>query len=683
MRQGLSCVAACLSVVAFQSSGLAESPAAATLRATPCAERLRAWHELLGQEPHIAGTPGDARTIERLRAAFADMDLEVEVQEIHPLLARPIAASLEIVKLGEDPARSAGAGTATPQPARSPGRRGVIGLDLRERNLVEDPTTAHPDLSWGWNAYSASGDVKAPVVYANFATREDFATLTSLGVEVQGAIVLARYGRNFRGDKVRFAEEAGAVGLVLFSDPADVARGPAWPEGGWSNETCVQRGSVLKKARPGDPLTPGVPATADAPRLTLEEAGLPTIPVQPIGYGAAGRILAAMTGPPVPAAWQGGLDVTYRLTSGPAMALHLKVEQERVVLPTANVIATLRGAELPEEFVMVGCHHDAWGFGAADPLAGTMVLMETARAFAEAAKDGWQPHRTIRFAAWGAEEFGIIGSTEWCEANADDLRRGCVAYVNLDMAAMGERLHAAASPLLVGLVTEAAAAVPQARAAQHGDATRRGLTVADAWGQESGARPPIGLVGGGSDHEAFQFHFGVPSIGLFAGGGEGNSYHSNYDTIAWYRSVVGEDYEPALMVTRMCTELVRRLADDVQLTLDGRELVAFLRRAVEELDQMAEARCLTMPREALDQAITGLEARLATTPAPLRPAAEHAWLVPESPRWYRHALYGPNPDAGYSVETLPLLRAAIRSGSQVATDEGCRSLIELVESAGR
>jgi hypothetical protein len=679
-----------LSACAALADPSTASEARSILREAPSARSLEEWHDLLGQEPHVAGTPGDARQIERLRQAFAAMGLEVSVQEIHPLLARPVAASLEIVTLTAGPegpsgerdgpavprkAAAAAQPEGAPEIARRTLRGGVLGLTLREENLVEDPATAHPDLAWGWNAYSASGDVTAPVVYANHATREDFALLQAMGVQVQGGIVLARYGRNFRGDKVRFAEEAGAVGVVLFSDPADVAKGPAWPEGGWANDTCVQRGSILKKAQPGDPLTPGVPSTVDAPRLTLDEANLPAIPVQPIGYGAAGRILAAMAGPPAPAAWQGGVEVTHRLTSGPGMALRLRVEQERLILPTANVVATLRGAGSAQESVVVGCHHDAWGFGAADPLAGTIVLMETAKAFAEASRAGWRPRRTIHFAAWGAEEFGIIGSTEWCEANADSLPRECVAYVNLDMAAMGGRLGAAGSPLLSAVILDAAREIPQA-----GDGSR---AVADAWSATGSARPTIGLVGGGSDHEAFQFHHGIPTVGLFAGGGQGTSYHTNYDTLAWYRSVVGDDYEPALMVARMCTELTRRLADDPQPPLDGQALVGFLRQAVADVDGAAAQRCLLLPRLDLDAAIARLEQRLTDSGGPVwGPAAERTWLMPESVRWHRHALYGPHADAGYSVETLPALRAAIRTGSQAQLDAACGRFIELVDATG-
>ncbi|MFO0873365.1 MAG: PA domain-containing protein [Phycisphaerales bacterium] len=359
-------------------------------RDTPSAASLRAWHELLGSEPHVAGTPGDARQIERLRGAFVGLGLEVEVHEIFPLLCRPVAASLEVVEsidasdaIAEaSPAGSATADAAhaTPGPNAHPearARRGVVGLDLRERNLLEDPATAHPDLTYGWNAYSGSGDVTAEPVYVNYATREDFERLRELGVDVAGKIAIARYGRNFRGDKVRFAERAGAVGLVIFSDPADVARGPAYPEGGWANDSCIQRGSVMRLGQPGDPLTPGVPATADAARLAPDAAGLPRIPVQPIGYAAAGSILGRMRGDEAPEAWRGGLTLPYRLTGGPGVRLHLRVEQAREIMRTANVVGTLRGTT--DEFVVVGCHHDAWGFGAADPLAGTIVLMETAR----------------------------------------------------------------------------------------------------------------------------------------------------------------------------------------------------------------------------------------------------------------------------------------------------------------
>lgn len=659
------------------------------LRESPSPTSLRAWHDLLGAEPHIAGTPGDARQIERLRGAFVGLGLEVEVQEIHPLLCTPIDALLEIEPPadGTDVATTgARGGFRAASPADAPeaprARRGVVALDLRERNLLEDPSTAHPDLTYGWNAYSGSGDIVAEVVYANYGTRDDFAKLRALGVDCTGKLVIARYGGNFRGDKVRFAEAAGATGLILYSDPADVAKGPVYPEGGWANDTCIQRGSVLRLSQPGDPLTPGVAATLDAPRLEVDAAGLPRIPVQPIGYAAAGAILGRMTGAEVPEAWRGGLALPYRVEGGPELRLRLRVQQQRAISRTANVIATLPGAT--DEFVVIGCHHDAWGFGAADPLAGTIVLMETAKAFARAAQQGWRPQRTVVFGAWAAEEFGIIGSTEWCELHADRIASRCVAYVNLDMASMGTNFTAKSAPMLFDAIRDAAGEVPHARDGQR--------TVLDAWRDRSkDGVAVVGLIDGGSDHEAFQFNLGVPSCQLAASGGAGTSYHSNYDTLGWYRKVVGEDYEPALMVTRVCVELVDRLADAPMPPLRIAALAPFLRSSLAELDAMVAQR---RADDTTDRARTGatLTQRLEPSIAALEEATslwsqvagrdsssraiaavqmaqiERAWLrLDADAPWHRHLLLGTDPDAGYTPVALPHLRRAVLEADASAT----------------
>ena len=467
---------------------------------------LRQWHDLLGSEPHIAGTDGDAREVRRIDLAFRQMGLEVEVDEFWAYLAYPVAARVEISSPSEPAA----------------GRRGV--LPIIERNLAEDPSAAHPDLTWGWNAYSGSGEVEAEVVYANYGTRADFERLLELGVEVKGKIVVARYGGNFRGFKARFAEEAGAAGLLMYIDPAEsgFARGTVYPVGPWANDTCIQRGAVGTLPYPGDPLTPMVKATKDALRVDEAVVDLPRIPIQPIGYGSAAQILSKMKGREVAdASWKGGLELPYRLEGGEELRVRMKVEQKREVRQCANVIARLKGTRDDGSSVIIGCHHDAWGFGAADPLAGTIVLMEAAKAFSQCAREGRRPACDIVFCAWGAEEYGIIGSTEWIEGCRGDLG-GARAYLNLDMASMGPNLGASASSSLKGIVASAS-----------------GLD-----------RPRVGTIGAGSDHIGFVFHAGVPSIGIGASGAPGTAYHSNYDTTAWYRKAVGEDYASASLVAK-------------------------------------------------------------------------------------------------------------------------------------
>lgn len=669
LRACLLLVAVCgLQVAAAQTPS--KDSLAGIVTSVPTAANLSAWHDLLGSRPHVAGSEGDRVVIEALAGAFEGMGLETEVWWFEPLLARPISASLTIV---EDPANA-------PRDPRRRGRRGIMSLPITERELLEDPATAHPDLGWGWNAYSGSGTVEAEVVYANRGRKEDFERLRELGVDCRGKIVFARYGGNYRGYKVRFAEEAGAAGVVIFLDPGDSGdgRGPTWPEGGWANDTCIQRGSIVTLPYKGDPLTPFEAARGEVDRLPIESVGLPGIPVQPIGYAAANRIMAAMKGPNVAElgldGWTGGLDVPYRLDGGP-LRLRLEVEQERVILPTANVFGVLPGAEMPEEMVVVGGHHDAWGFGAADPLAGTIVLMETARAFAAAAEAGHRPRRTVVFAGWGAEEFGIIGSSEWVEANAERLGRHAVAYVNLDMAAMGTRFGASASRSVADAVIRAAELVPQPGADG---------SVLETWRGDR-ERPSLGDLGGGSDHVAFLCHVGVPCVSLSARGSAGSAHHSNYDTLTWYRSTVGDDYAGALLLSRLTSALVADLADAPRPPIDPVAAVADLSRRLDRYEIQAAEAGLSSDLEPLraDLALTlsaceAAERRLAgldpddSTPSQALIAFDRAWIDPDGlpgRPWYRNQLAASDRDSGYGAVVLPAFSEAIRDRDRRAFEE--------------
>ena len=648
------------------------------LNAVPTARSIAAWHELLGSEPHIAGTEGDAREIARIRDAFVAMGLSTTVEEFEAPLPQPSEALVEIV-----------GGTDMPQPTAG-GRRGVIALPTVERNLAEDPATAHPGLTFGWNAYSASGDVTGGVVYANYGTKADFAKLKEWGIDCTGKVVLCRYGGNFRGYKAKFAEDAGAAALVIFTDPADsgTIKGKVWPEGGWANDTCVQRGSILANEQPGDPTTPFEPSTPGCPRRDMAASGLPRIPVQPIGYAAAAEIVRRMQGKPVPAdsAWKGGLPFEYRLDGGDALRVRVKVVQDRALRRTANVVGMIPGAVNPDEYVIIGCHHDAWCFGAADPLAGTIVLMECARSFAEAARAGDRPARTVVFAAWGAEEFGIIGSTEWVEGHRDRLLRGAVAYVNLDMASMGPNFGASCSPSLREAILGATVRVQQARGAAN-------ETVYDRMSGGGRKDPQFGELGGGSDHVAFNCHVGVASASFGGGGSEGNSYHSNYDTIAWYRSVVGDDYAPALMVTRMTNALACAMADSAVVPLsaarhgvDGQRLLRRVKERAKDpamaalIDPLIEraGRAAEMGAQ-LDAALASAHPWLGTVAANRSARAreacaridaalislDRAWLEDaglEGRPWFRSLLAAADKDSGYAATMLPLLTEAVEAG---------------------
>jgi N-acetylated-alpha-linked acidic dipeptidase len=661
----------------------------AALNAVPSRESLLAYHQLLADEPHIAGTEGDARTIERLAKAFGDMGLEVEVHEFWAYLCLPVDSALEVV---------------SPEPVK---------LSTRESALQEDTYSGNAALTPGWNAYSASGDVTAPVVYANYGTKEDFAKLRELGVDCTGKIVLARYGGNFRGFKAKFAEQAGAVGLVIFTDPADsgYTKGLMYPEGTWANDTCIQRGSILTLDYPGDPLTPGIEATEGAARLDPADVALPKIPVQPVGWQAAQEIMARMTGPGVPAGWQGGMPLPYRVTGGEGLTVRLMVKQERKVVRSANVLARLRGAEHPEQMVVVGAHHDAWGYGAADPLCGTICVLESARSFAELAKAGRRPARSIVFAAWGAEEFGIIGSTEWVEAHADELTSNAVGYINLDMAVMGPEFGSGATPDLRRLIVEASHAVPQAR-----DASR---TVFEAWTMRPAGpvEPAFGDMGGGSDHVGFVCHTGVPSCSLGGGGAPGTSYHSLYDTLPWYWKTVGEDYEPTIMVTRMTNAVAGRLADGPLLAIDPVGVMTDARRHLVDLTgrgvtlgvfakpdgqiaaqlapvEEARARAEAAARATMAKVLARVESgelagedleRVNRSLIDLRRALLSDSAQPDRP-WFRNLYAATDEDSGYAAWMLPGLRWAVerqgaKNGQRVA--DMVRMYVEAFDSIAR
>ena len=632
----------------------------AALQALPSTERLAAFHDLLSSEPHRAGSPGDLRVVERLRTAFERMGLEVEAQQLLLYLPKPVAAEVEIV---------------APE--------SVI-LPLIEEALEADRYSDHPDLDFGWNAYSGSGEVVGEVVYVNRGTLADFERLDELGVDLTGRIAVARYGGNFRGYKAKFAEARGAAGLIIYTDPEDsgYVRGLMYPEGGWANPSYIQRGSILTLDYNGDPLTPFVPATADAERLDPAEVALPTIPVQPMSWSAASEILRRMSGPVVPEEWQGGLPFNYRLTGGEDLRVRLRVEQERSLVETYNVTARLPGRLFPDETVIVGGHHDAWSFGAADPNAGSIVVLETARAFAELARRGVRPARSIVFAQWGAEEFGILGSVEWVEAHAASLRRDAVAYVNLDGSAMGDRLWASAAPSLRPVIIDAA------RSVEH--PTNEG-TVFDEWmARAPDARRPgeprIGDMGGGSDHVGFYCHLGVPSLGVGGSGRSGVSYHSNYETLAWYHQVVGADYESARMLTRVVSVLTARLANADLLPLDPAGTARDLPRHVEglvgragaspgELDELLvqAARVESRAAALADAAMQALAADrlsdedLFTLNRGLM-ALERDWLDPrglDGRPWFRNLFASTDPDSGYAPAMLPALGVGLKTGQPV------------------
>lgn len=509
-------------------------------------------------------------------------------------------AGLDVVRYAYDaymPEPGADINVALVTPVRLP-------LNNQEYILKEDRFSNHPDLMPGWTAYSGSDDVTGEVVYANYGTLEDFQQLKDLSVALKGKIVIARYGGNFRGFKVKYAQEAGAVGVILYSDPADggYVSGPVYPEGRFLNESAVQRGSLLTLAYPGDPLTPLQPAlTEDAgknvTRLDPADVSFHKIPVAPLPYGSAVEILKRMAGQPVPSGWQGGLPFTYRITGGPDLTVRVRVNQPLALTRATNVIGTLQGSEFPDEWIILGCHYDAWGFGTVDPNSGTAVLLTLAEALGQLAKEGHRPRRTIKIAHWDAEEYAIIGSTEWVEQFRDELTEKAVAYINADMAASGPNFSASASPSLVPAVIESAKAV----AYPGSDQTVHAHWLARTPDKDA---PAIGNLGGGSDHMGFYMHIGVPSSGLSMSGP--SAYHTNYDNMAWYERFSDADFVYGPAVARVDGVLALRLANADALPYGISQYAADLERHIVSLEERAVKLDVTICLDALKAGVSAL-----------------------------------------------------------------------------
>lgn len=618
----------------------------------------------LTREPHLAGTPANRRVADYIQQAMEKAGFRVERPPYDVYMpTAPGEIALEIV---------------TPQ--RMP-------LNTKEFILDGDPFSAQAGTYPGWNSYSGSGDVTAQVVYANYGTHEDFAQLAKMGISVKGKIVLARYGGNFRGYKAKYAEAAGAVGLIIFTDPEDSGymKGLPYPEGKMFSESTIQRGSLLTLDYTGDPLTPFEPALPmdsqgkGVKRLAPEEVkGFHTIPVTPIGYGAAKEILGRMSGPAVPEPWQGGLPFTYRLEGGPQLTVRLKVQQTIGLSRVENVIGTLEGSSSPDEWIILGSHYDAWEFGATDPNSGTAMLLTLADALGALARQGYRPQRTIKIAHWDAEEHGILGSTEWVEQFREELHQKAVAYFNADGACSGLVFGGSAAPSLKTLLIEATKAAPYANAQQ---------MVYDHWLDRAPNKldgPGIGSLGGGSDHLGFYAHLGIPS--LSAGMGGPTMYHSLYDNFHWYATVGEPDFVSGPTVARVMGLMALRMANAQVLPFDltryGLDLKTHLSDVEKKIKAYAPAYSaqllITTAESILKNALAfhkRLEEKLAGKGlSPAQSSAlnktllqiERAFLDEKGMAygaWYRSLYASSDPYSGYASWMLPGLQyeASLRS----------------------
>lgn len=525
----------------------------------------------MSARPHHVGSPYDKDNAEWILARFKEWGFDAHIETFNVLFPTPKERVVEML-----------------QPTQ-------FRAKLQEPPVPGDPTSAQTSEQLPtYNAYSIDGDVTAPLVYVNYGNREDYEELDRLGISVKGAIVIARYGEGWRGIKPKVAGEHGAIGCIIYSDPRDDGyfHGDDYPKGGWRPRDGVQRGSVMDTDYPGDPLTPGVGATADAKRLSISEAKTITkIPVLPISYSDAVPLLSALAGPVAPEKWRGGLAITYHIGPGPAK-VHLKVASNWDLKPVNDVIATMRGSESPDEWVIRGNHHDAWVNGAADPLSGMSAVLEEARVLGELHKQGWNPKRTIIYCAWDGEEPGLLGSTEWVEAHDADLQKHAVAYINSDGNGRGF-FRAAGSHDLERVINDVVHDINDPEKNLPVWQRARLSRIATAKNQEERSeirkRPEltIGALGDGSDYTAFLDHAGISAVNIGYGGeNDGTQYHSVYDDYYWYTHFVDTDFSYGRALAQTGGTAVMRLADADVIPYEYTEMAETIGKYVTELEKL-------------------------------------------------------------------------------------------------
>jgi N-acetylated-alpha-linked acidic dipeptidase len=540
-------------------------------RALPNAANLRAYMQRLSAHPHHVGSPYGKENAEWMLARFQEWGFDAHIESFDVLFPTPKERSLEMIE---------------PR---------AFHAKLAEPPLDADPTSGQrAEQLPSYNAYSADGDVTAPLVYVNYGMPDDYEELERLGLTVKGSIVLARYGHGWRGVKAKVAAEHGAAGCLIYSDPADdgYASGETFPSGAWRPADGVQRGSVMDTQYPGDPLTPGTASLPDAKRIARQDAQTITrIPVLPISHADAQPLLEALAGRVAPARWRGALPVTYRLGPGPAKA-HLKVLSNWDQKKLYNVIARLNGATLPGEWILRGNHHDAWVNGAEDPVSGLVALLEEARSFGELVKQGWRPKRTIVYCAWDGEEPGLLGSTEWVEAHAAELLEHGVAYLNSDTNSRGF-LEVDGSHSLERFLNAVARDItdPEKSISVWKRQQLREISQAHTPEERKEVRSRadlrIGALGDGSDYTAFIHHLGIASADLgFRGESGGGIYHSIYDDFYWYTHFGDPDFVYGQALSQTIGTAVMRLASADLLPFDFSDFADAMRKYVADVKKL-------------------------------------------------------------------------------------------------
>lgn len=661
------------------------------------ADNLDLWMKRMAARPHYVGTDFGKENAEWMAGQFRSWGYETRIERFDILFPYPVTRVLELTG-----------------PVRYKARLASVPVE-------GDPYTNQGDeLLPSYNAFSKDGDVEAELVYVNYGVPKDYEELEKLGIDVKGKIVIAKYYGSWRGIKPKLAAEKGAIGCIIYSDPADdgFVRGDVYPQGPFKNKTGVQRGSVMDMPLyPGDVLTPGYGATEDAKRLDRNEAPTITkIPVLPISYEDAQPLLEALEGPVAPASWRGGLPLTYHIGPGPAK-VHLKVAFKWELKPAYNVIATLKGAQYPDQWILRGNHHDAWVHGASDPVSGMVALMEEARVIGELAKEGNPPLRTLVYAGWDAEEPGLIGSTEWVEAHREELKKKAVAYINTDGNGRGF-LSAGGSHTLQAMVTEVAGVVTDPQ--KNVSVKERKLARQLVHGGEDEFK--LYALGSGSDYTPFIQHAGVASLNLGYGDeDEGGEYHTIFDTYNHYKQYKDPGFRYGVTLANTAGRIVLRLANADVLPFEfgqwfetvntyNDELINLLetsRKEVEEHNKLVEKNAYELaadPREpfvkpSIREKVPYLDfSPLQNSLARLKESTEkyaamkkqnlpvairqqlNAMLIKTEemmtleqglPRrgWYKHQLYAPGFYTGYGVKTLPGVREAIEQKNWAEAQE--------------
>jgi N-acetylated-alpha-linked acidic dipeptidase len=684
-------------------TGFSETSAAAELKtekafdASLSAKQVGQNIKELSAIPHNIGSAGSKAVAEKILAKYKSYGLDAHLESFTVLFPTPKTRLLELT-----------------------GPNHYTAL-LKEPALPQDGTSGQVNQLPTYNAWSADGDVTGTLVFVNYGLPEDYETLAKMGVSVKGKIAIAKYGRSWRGIKPKVAYEHGAIGCIIYSDPKDdgYTAGEVYPKGAFKSEYGVQRGSVMDMViYPGDPLTPGVGATKDAKRLNRKDA--PTIlkiPVLPISYHDAKPLLAAMDGPVAPRDWQGSLPITYHM-GGSKAKVHLKLAFNWDIVQAYDVIAKIKGAEFPDEWVMRGNHHDAWVNGASDPISGQAAMLDEAKALGNLLKTGWKPKRTIVYCSWDGEEPGLIGSTEFAEDHDKELQQKAVVYINSDSNGRGF-LGGGGSQALENFMDEITQNVndPENNVSVYERKKARELVTAASAKEKkeimarNGGR--LESLGSGSDYSSFLQHLGIPTLDIgFGGEDAGGDYHSIYDSYDDYVRFKDHDFKYGVALSETAGHAILRMADADLLPFDFRSLQATIDKYAKEVSELVDR--MKENTEVENQLIKANDFQLAADPAKKEKMPEAKKEVPKMdftalktaieslkksadklaetfaaaskttgdhdklnqilyhaeqqlltveglPRrpWYKHTIYAPGFYTGYGVKTLPGIREAI------------------------